>query len=554
LRYFGSMKMSSPIRSWVAIVLVVMALAYTAFFLSISNPPFFDAPNHLARAVIMNSLWHDAHSPFQGMFSARQQFVPYSLADLGLILLLRLLGVQMAYPVWATLTVLVLVLGIWVYASQLLATPWAVAAAVLCSWYFATSFFLILGFFAFQWGLAAAFVALGALEALRRNEQKRFWWIALYAMACLICYAAHIAAFAILAGFAAAIGLLRVLRKEQNWISLCWELLPFVLLALYHFPLVAPPPEFPNERLVELSITGKLANFVRTMLIRQTYAVEGLIQVLWGGVLAGLTWFKLSSFFGGMFIRQTPVTDGPILVLFGGIVSGAFWFGRRARLRSHWPLAVVCGLALLLYFVLPFWWAGIAYVDARALPFVFIPLLMLSLRIFESSGPRRRQIACLIIACALLAGANLASLALFLPRQSRSVAQYREALLTIPEGHVVLPVDASPPDGGTFPLRHAGSFYAVDRHGYTPYLFSDRTGGGPFEYFLDLPSIYRPSPLWYAKKTACDWEKVAEDYDYVVITKPWRAGRLDFSRLELHYENRVATVFRVRRAIAGATP
>jgi hypothetical protein len=542
------------IRWWLAVFLVVVALAYTGFFLSLSNPPFIDAPNHLARAVIMDSLWRDPHSPFQGMFSASQSWVPYTLADFGLILLLRTLGIQMAFPVWAALTVLVLVLGMWVYARQLLATPWAVAAAVLCSWYFATSYFLILGFFAFQWGLAAAFVALGALEALRRNDEKRFLWIPVYAAACVVCYLAHEAAFAILGGMVGVLGFVRVLRKEQSWIRLVWELLPFAVLAAYHFPLVPATPEPVSERMAQAPIAGKVSGFFRSMLIRQSYVADAVIQLLWGGLLAGVTWYKLGSFFVAMFIRQSYVLDGLLLVLFAGIIAAALWLGRRpGSLRVHWELAAVCGLAAALYFVLPFWWEGVAYVDTRALPFLFIPLLMLSLRIFESSKPSRAPITGLIIACSLLATANLVSLARFLPRQSRAVTRYREALLTIPQGRLVLPIDARPRDGNTFPLRHAGAFYAADRYGYTPYLFSDRTGGGPFEYFSDLSSIYRPGQRWYRSNSVCDWGKVVESYDYVIITKPWRADRLDLNGLELHYENPVATVFRVSRA-AAVTP
>src|SRR5579864_9208483 len=97
-------------RWWLAILLVVTALAYTGLFLSLANPPFIDAPNHLARAVIMNSLWQDPHSPFQGLFSASHAPVPYMLADVGLIILLRTLGMHLAYPVWSTMTVLALVL------------------------------------------------------------------------------------------------------------------------------------------------------------------------------------------------------------------------------------------------------------------------------------------------------------------------------------------------------------------------------------------------------------------------------------------------------------
>jgi hypothetical protein len=544
LRYFGSMK---------TIVLLVTALAYTGFFLSIPNPPFIDGPNHLARAVIMNSLWRDAHSPFQGLFSASRVFVPYITPDLGLILLVRTLGIRMAYPVWGALTVLVLVLGIWVYARQVLTTPWAVAAAVLCSWYLATSYYLILGFFAFEWGLASALVALAALEAWRRNDGKRVAWIALYAIACLACYAMHSAAFAILAGMVGAIGLGRVLRKEQSWVRLIWELLPFALLAAYHFPLIPTSPPKPYET-TQIPIAGTLGNLLGSTFLHPGYAMDGLIQILGSGILAGVTWFKLGSFFSGMFIRQSYVLDTVILILFAGVIVGAIWCGRRqADLRRHWQLIVICVLAATLYFVLPFWWEAVAYADQRVLPFLFVALLMLALRIFENSRPSPKRITLLICACSVLAALNLASLGLFLPRQSRQVARYREALFTIPEGRVVLSIDTRRRDGNTFPLRHAGAFYAADRHGYTPYLFSKRTGGGPSEYFSDLSSVYWPSQRWYRTNAACDWEKVMEEYDYVVITKPWRADRLDLSRLELHYENRVATVFRVRRGMA-ATP
>ena len=302
-------------------------------------------------------------------------------------------------------------------------------------------------------------------------------------------------------------------------------------------------------------IAGTLGNLLGSTVLRSGYAMDGLIQVFGAGILAGVTWFKLGNFFVGMFIRQSYVLDGLLLILFWGVIAGAIWSGRRrVDLRRHWQIAAICCLATLLYFVLPFWWAAVAYVDQRALPFLFVSLLVLALRVFESSRPGGKQIALLVVACTVLAAANLASLALFLPRQSRQVARYREALLTIPEGRVVLSIDTRRRDGNTFPLRHAGAFYVADRHGYTPYLFSKRTGSGPSEYFSDLSPIYRPVQRWYRSNADCDWEKVANDYDYVVVTKPWRANRLDLSRLELHYENQVATVFRVRRATNAATP
>jgi hypothetical protein len=498
------------------IFLVLTALAYTGLFLLLSSEPFTDAPNQLARAAIMKSLWFDPQSPFQGMFSARHFFMPYSLPDLGLVLLIRMLGFELAGPVWSTLTMLVLVGGVCVYARQVLATAWAFAAAVLCSWYFATNYLFILGFFSFQWGIAAAFVALGALEAWRR--EKSFGWVVLYVSlyigACFSCYGAHLASFAILAAMVGIVGLIRVGLKQQNWMRWGWELAPFAVLTGYHLLLAPAHPEAAGGTLTHNTVADKFGHFVEAMFVRENYVV-----------------------------------DRSILALFWGIVVAAIWFGmrRRAGLGRDWELAAMCGLAAIIYFILPFGWGAISYIDERALPFVFIPLLMLSLRIFESSTPGRDQITCLLVACSVLAAANFGSLVSFLPRQNREVAEFREALLTIPPRQIVLPIHTRRKDGNTWPLRHAGSFYTAERDGYTPYLFSNATRGGPSGYFADLSSIYRPGQDWYMGEGSADWDEIARSYDYVAITKPWKAERIDLRRLEMFYENATATVFRVRR-------
>jgi hypothetical protein len=502
------MSSSRPLK----IFLILTAIAYTGFFLSLDNVPFTDAPSHLARAVIMKSLWFDPHSPFQGTFSARRFFMPYMLPDLGFISLLRLVGIELGYPLWSTLTVLVVAFAIWFYARQLLTTSWAVAAAVLCSWYFATNYLLILGFLSFEWGLAAAFVALGSLESWRRDKKKKSLWIALYVVACFATYGSHTACFAILAALAGSIGVLRVLRKQQGWSRLAWELLPFAILAAYHLLLVPAHPE-----------------------------------AVWGNMAHSSIANKLGRFAGSIFIRRTHFTDLPLLILFLGIIAASLRAAnaRLVDLTRHWELAVICGLAAIGYFLLPIGMAAGWYIDERLLPFFFIPLLILSLSVLEISAPGVRRIRFLIVACGLLAAGNLASLAMFLPAQNREVGQYREALRAIPAGRTILPVDTRRADGRTRPLLHADSLYAADRGGYTPYLFSAKTGGGPAGYFSDLSPIYRPDQNWYQNSTAPDWGKVAQTYDYVIVTKPWRPERIDQTRLALQYENAAATVFRV---------
>lgn len=486
---------------------ILIALAYTALFLCLSSVPFTDAPNHLARAAIMNSLWSDPHSPFAATFSASHFFMPYMLPDLGLILLIRTLGFHLAGPLWSTLTMLALVFSVWFYARQILAAPWAISAALLCSWYFATNYLFILGFFAFQWGVAAAFIALAALEAWRRTQSHM--WMVLYFAACLLCYGSHAAPFAILAAIVGTVGLIR----RQRWTRLALELLPFALLIGYHLLLVPAEPVTYGNTLTHNTVADKFGHFIEAMFVRENYVI-----------------------------------DRSILILFWGIMIAAIWFGirRRVALAKFRDLAAVCAVAAAIYFILPFGIGVISYVDERALPFFFIPLLIVALGIFENASPNRSRVALLVIACSLLALANLASLASFLPKQNREVAAVRQALLTIPPGKRVLPIFTRNRDGNTYPLRHAAAFYAPERNGYVPYLFSQISGGGPSGYFRDLTQIYRPPQNWYINQTPPDWEKIAEAYDYVVITKPWSPSRIDQTDLELSYENESATVLRIR--------
>ncbi len=498
--------------SGVTILLVGTALAYTGLFLSLTSEPFTDAPNHLARAAIMGSLLFDVHSPYHGMFSVSHTFMPYMLPDLGMVLAIRVLGFNLACPVWSTLTMIVLVFAVWFYARQILTTSWAIAAAVLCSWYFATNYLFILGFFSFQWGIATAFITLGALEAWRRN--KGLGWIALYAGACFACYGAHLACFAMLAAIVAAVGAIRVLLKEQTRRRWICELIPFVVLTGYHLLLVPKHPEALDAKLEHNTVGDKFGHF-----------------------------------FEALFVRENYVIERSVLVFFWGIVVVAIWFGmrRKVEFRTHWQLAAICVLAAAIYFVLPFGLAGVFYVDERALPFFYIPLMLLALRFVESAEPRQGHIVALIVGCVLLAAANLGALLWFLPGQNAELAQYREAILQIPARKKVLTIYTRHRDGNTYPLRHAGSFYAVDRESYIPYLFSQENASGPAGYFSDLERIYRPPQSWYMSRAEPDWEKVARTYDYVVITKPWSPKRIDLSRLRLYYQNSVVSVFRVRR-------
>ena len=483
---------------WWVSLLVATALAYTALFLSLNNIPFTDAPNHMARATIMTSLWADPASPFRGTYSVHHVFMPYLLPDLLLIPMLR---IGLGYAAWATLTMLVLAGAIMFYSRRLLSTWWAKCAAALLAWYFATNYLFVMGFFAFQWGIAAAFIALGALEA---------GWPVLYVVACVACYGSHLAAFAILAAVVGSFCVFRVLRGERSWGRLLWDLLPLAAIAAYHLLFVPSHPE----------------------------AAGGIV----GHNTVG---DKLGHFLEALFVRRNYVVDRSILALFFAIVIGSIWVARKGDFRRQWELLVTCGVAALIYFVLPFGVGTIFYIDERALPFFYVPLVILTLRLLEGSNFKGPTL--LLSACTVLAAANLGSLASFLPAQNREVGRYREALRMIPSHKLVLTVNTRQRDGNTWPMRHVGSFYAMDRDGYVPYLFSTKNSGGPSGYFVDLASFYQPPPNWYTDAFTPDWGQIERTYDYLVVTKPWSKDRMEMKKLEMIYENSVATVFQVRQ-------
>jgi len=481
--------------AWVLIAFIV-AVSYVVSFLLLQNLPFTDAPNHVARAAIMTSLWTDPKSPFIGMYLVRHVFMPYMLPDL---LLAALLRIGLGYSVWPALTMAAFAASILYYAWQLLSAWWTRVAAALLAWYFATNYLFVLGFFAFEWGLVASFFALGALEA---------GWIVLYVAACVVCYGSHLAALAILAAIVGTRGAFRAVRKQQTWARWLWELVPFGLLGAYHFLFVPSHPEAAGGTVAHNTIGDKLGHFLEAMFVRQNYAI-----------------------------------DRSILALFFAIIACSIWFAGKTRFRRQWELLVVCGIAAAIYFILPFGVGAIYYIDERALPFFYVPLAVLSLKMLEDAKFGRIQV--LLGACALLVAANFASLASFLPRQNRDLGAYREALRAVPARKLVLTVNTRQKDGNTWPMRHAGSFYATDREGYAPYLFNARSFGGPSGYFVDLTSIYQPPPNWYTDSFTPDWEQIERTYDYLVVTKPWEDGRID-RKLSIVYENDVATVFRVR--------
>jgi hypothetical protein len=102
--------------------------------------------------------------------------------------------------------------------------------------------------------------------------------------------------------------------------------------------------------------------------------------------------------------------------------------------------------------------------------------------------------------------------------------------------------------GGILPFLHSGEFAVIDRASETPYLFSGDHGDA-MKYFRYRNRPYAPDDEWYHRSDpdapAVDWNQVASQYQYLVVTKPFDSRRIPVDGRVLA-ENEVAAVLALR--------
>jgi hypothetical protein len=127
---------------------------------------------------------------------------------------------------------------------------------------------------------------------------------------------------------------------------------------------------------------------------------------------------------------------------------------------------------------------------------------------------------------------NIAGVGKHLLKDEAWLDRYREIVATIPIGATVLPINTLEKDGRISPSLHAGSFVTIDRAGVVPILFAANRGDA-MKYFRYHDKPYAPKESWYLDSTenVIDWESVACDYEYVLISKPFEAERIPLSSL-----------------------
>jgi hypothetical protein len=194
-----------------------------------------------------------------------------------------------------------------------------------------------------------------------------------------------------------------------------------------------------------------------------------------------------------------------ILVLY---IAGLSWHAATSPLANR-GFAVMGMFFFFLYLVLPFSGVSGTMIDARALPFAALMLLV-------SFGPRVKAgraapVILFLIVLALKAYGSFSYYSEF----PRNFSRISNCMDSVENGAVLLPV-CSMDESNINPYTHAWAYEVLKKEVVTPYFFAGREQ--PLKYRRPL---FAPSSLWgYDKKydePPLFWQKVRSTYDYVLV-------------------------------------
>jgi hypothetical protein len=296
-----------------------------------------------------------------------------------------------------------------------------------------------------------------------------------------------------------------------------------------------------------LGVTGLLRLWLRTTTLRTEIAlfVPVLLVLAWhftiatsyrepSDPVAGVYfWGTLYSKFariGSQFFHFAPRTDVLLVLLLAACLFAWTGIPRWRDLRQPLVLEmlVLTVLFVATYFALPLGYSEAFYIDTRPLPlasFFFVAACLALPRPDPATRPRREQLAFSL--AALLAVANLAYLTHHFIVDSAWVARYRSVVAAIPLHGRVLPVYTRGGEGAVVPFLHVSGFITIDRAAVEPYVFAG-DNGNPMKYFRYIHRPYDPVEDWYGEipRPALDWQTIARQYDFIVVTKPYDRSTL----------------------------
>jgi len=226
--------------------------------------------------------------------------------------------------------------------------------------------------------------------------------------------------------------------------------------------------------------------------------------------------------------------------------------------------------------ILPSAYEDSTYVDVRAMCLVALFLVLAALHLppppeaGSSFSTRPVLGVALLLACV-----NFAYLVLHMGRNEAWLTRYRQVVAAIPAGSKVLPVYTQVSQMDLAPFLHAASYVTLDRAAVIPYLFSGNRGDlmtyftykhRPYmpdeswykslEYWNTLPEAtyevggrsytwrfyyFRPDREWkMAEVVPIDWNRVACEYDYLLVMVPFREPYLEVPTTPVKYNETAA--------------
>lgn len=503
------MSTHAAVHTFLTTALAALVATYVAVLAWYSPLTAQDLPNHLARGYVMADLMFHQGVIFGESFKFQFLFATYVLGDLVLAGLVDLFGVTPAAAIWTAMALVSLPVALALYLRALRITPVYRNLALLLSLVLATDRFFLMGMMNFRLGIAGLFVALAMVESLR--ERWSVWRYAGLVAAIWVLYLIHLVPIVFLG---AAIGVTALVRLYRGTTRVGREValvVPVVTVLIWHLLSSGSHPE------------------------PQAFAL------LWGTPLRKLLRV------GWDFYRFRPHWDCLVVILVAAsilLVSKPWRWLRssgEAALET-WALALVF---LAMFVVLPEQYAEASAIDTRAGAVLAIWLVVGCVRLSDTAvRPVSLWSAGVLAVVAVLI--NLVAVGRPLGQDEAWLNRYRALLTAIPQRSRVLPVYTSLPQKGIKPFLHAQAFIAIDRAALVPYLFS-ADQGHPMAYFRYLHHPYAPFEEWYTKEPGrwpVDWARVARQYEYLVVIKPFDPARLPLASRTIA-ENDVAVVLAI---------
>jgi hypothetical protein len=514
-------RVAAPQYGFAWLIAGSFALTYLLLITQTASLPMQDMPNHLARAVVMADLMFHQGARFGEIFQYQFMPIPYVLPDVMFAALVELFGPNAAGALWNALSWICVPAALMFYMRVLKAPQDTRAFVLLLSLFLATDWFFLMGFVGFRFAIALGIVGLGLAQMLREQ-----WSWRVYAALCAVAAVGYFTHLSTILFLGVAIGVTGFVRWMYGRSSLKTELLllaPLAAMIAWHV-LIASGYNSPADKSINKYRWGSAAGKIR-----------------------------------GLYEHWTRFSMRTDLVLMALAALALVWpLRQRLTRRALTQVSVIEMLAIFfvlaaIYWVLPFSYSEATYVEDRPLGLMLPALIIGALSLPAAPGERRPLYSTgPIMLMSLVLVLNLVALGKHLLKDEAWLKGYREVVAAIPTGATVLPINTKPKDGRMSPWLHAGSYVVADRAGIVPILFAaDR--GDAMKYFRYRDKPFAPKESWYldSNENVIDWESVACDYEYVLVSKPFEVERVPFSALVVT-ENDSAALLAVNRSSCPA--